>query len=430
MMNRPYNPNERLASWKVLLPSEGFVGIIGEKIPVAVKQSLSRTHTNIRYYFSENEAFGNDTIVFFGVRGNKFELKKKGFSRLHFLAGFPRVKPRIFVDCSTWKTRRYGFSMYTPNSYVGSWGNRLLKYASGLGAWVLASGLKIEIWAKKKSIEQRDIDVPRSEWQDILGALLSYNNQLVRCFAIYTGSVDIRRKISVRIQLQTGSEIIVKIADTEMGRMTLERETWVLAELAASRAQFSSSQLPTVIHSGSYNGYYIQCQSVVGHGGVCSWLTTKHLKFLDQLKTINRQQLPLRNVPLYQQIVRLIDMEENTKEKVSAELSPKLWLSFLKENEESVIDCHLAHGDFAPWNIICGRKEISVFDWEDADFIAPAGLDAFHFLYRQATLVGPWSGVATIRNQWKAIVGIQLSSEIHFTLFLLNEYLLSGKVAK
>jgi thymidylate kinase len=51
------------------------------------------------------------------------------------------------------------------------------------------------------------------------------------------------------------------------------------------------------------------------------------------------------------------------------------------------IPFHLAHGDFAPWNMLQANERIFLFDWEQADWEAPAGYDLFHFLVQTGSLL-------------------------------------------
>lgn len=48
----------------------------------------------------------------------------------------------------------------------------------------------------------------------------------------------------------------------------------------------------------------------------------------------------------------------------------------------------LAHRDFAPWNTASGSAGLFVFDWEAAAWGYPAGIDAYHFAFMTALLIG------------------------------------------
>ena len=97
---------------------------------------------------------------------------------------------------------------------------------------------------------------------------------------------------------------------------------------------------------------------------------------------------------------------------------------------ETLVFFHRTHGDFVPWNIRMKNGELYVFDWEDS---LPKGLpftDAFHFIYLQASLVGPWPGAKTIwpllqkkSHQLYKLAGYSPSVyQIVFATWMIQEY--------
>ena len=63
--------------------------------------------------------------------------------------------------------------------------------------------------------------------------------------------------------------------------------------------------------------------------------------------------------------------------------------------------CHRTHGDFAPWNIRTGTDGLKIIDWEDSDLAGVVYTDVFHFVFRQASLVGPWIGGREVFEQMR-----------------------------
>jgi len=58
----------------------------------------------------------------------------------------------------------------------------------------------------------------------------------------------------------------------------------------------------------------------------------------------------------------------------------------------------LAHGDFVPWNIISNGKEVFIYDWESADFEAPAALDLVHLLFQTGYLLKKMRGTRLLNH--------------------------------
>lgn len=50
------------------------------------------------------------------------------------------------------------------------------------------------------------------------------------------------------------------------------------------------------------------------------------------------------------------------------------------------ISCTLAHGDFTPWNIKVGKKDLYVYDWELSRKNVPALFDLFHFHFQSGII--------------------------------------------
>lgn len=336
-----------------------------------------------------------------GRVGNRLVLKYR-------LVGFPRQMPRVFVDSKSARAWSDGLSMYTPNSFVGKWSNRILKNTAFLRTWWSRLGLPVQIWAES-GLKSDLVDyVERVVDEGVVGLTL------------YTGSVDSCRKISVLVRLRSGRQVLVKIGDTEGGRAAIRREADTLTALLLQELQ-----VPGVLGLGRLGAYEVLVQTVLGNGGVCGCLRAEHLRFLEAMRRINACRIPLKNVPLY------VELREALVSDRPGRLQE--WLSILSANSDVVVDCHLAHGDFAPWNIIYEKgRDLRVFDWEDADFRAPAGLDVFHFLYRQAKLVGPWQGLAKIRERWRLAVSEEARAreDILFAIYALREYLKTGRLVE
>ncbi|HZU25558.1 MAG TPA: hypothetical protein VFA04_08550, partial [Bryobacteraceae bacterium] len=58
-----------------------------------------------------------------------------------------------------------------------------------------------------------------------------------------------------------------------------------------------------------------------------------------------------------------------------------------REHVNTIIECGLSHGDFAPWNTRISAAGLAVFDWEAAESGKPCAWDALHFEAQTASLL-------------------------------------------
>jgi len=240
---------------------------------------------------------------------------------------------------------------------------------------------------------------------------------------IYTGSTSARRKITLlALSSDCNKKIIAKLADTDMAAASIKQETAALRQLAKTPL---ANVVPSFITEEEFGPYFVQLQSCLPKvASQCSYLSVSHLSFLALLSEINRVSIPI-NKTMEWNFINDTDNLPNPINNI---------LSILKRynNSGDRIDCHMIHGDFAPWNIIVEKSGILVYDWEES---VPLGLpfyDAFHFIYRQATLIGPWKGAAIVLNKMKeAAKFLQYTSDIKcdiniaLSIWCIKEYMRS-----
>ena len=69
--------------------------------------------------------------------------------------------------------------------------------------------------------------------------------------------------------------------------------------------------------------------------------------------------------------------------RVSTFLGPGHAEQIAKRAAETEVCCGFSHGDWTPWNMVCGPDKVGVWDWERAAHGVPVGLDALHFEYQR-----------------------------------------------
>lgn len=439
MSSNPRLADERMASWKVLLPFSKGAKILVAGGDTWLINSLARTYETVDCLFNnynernvdieksvdprlrnrirrfsaiEQCADHYDVIILAdGQRTTQYSfqhiailLKKDGllihigignkplrntwFRRIghyncQYYAALPASAPRIFFPLYPKKFRQKCFSFHSPGSQKARLGLKLLEVMSRLGftAPLRRHGVII---ASQEELKDRNDTL--CSW---LGDALP---QKIENVAIYCGSDSPRRKITLLAEAQNQgrvTDLVVKIADTPEGAAAIRQESEALQALEGARL---FCEVPQLLLEDTWKGHVVQVQSALplSVGPQISELTINHLKLLAALSRMDRQKTPFRETPAW----KSIEMARETNEFEKGPLPAQELLENLLSEEMGKIQvvCHRIHGDFAPWNIRVKKDKLYVFDWEDS---IPNGLpfsDAFHFIYRQASLVGPWPG--------------------------------------
>jgi len=84
-----------------------------------------------------------------------------------------------------------------------------------------------------------------------------------------------------------------------------------------------------------------------------------------------------------------------------------------RELEGREIDCGIAHGDFAPWNMRIEDGTLRLFDWESATYHAPLLWDQFHFMTQTECLL-------KIRHDRESVADVRKENRSSYLLYLLN----------
>lgn len=340
----------------------------------------------------------NGLLVLVGHRGASEYKPDFEFSR-HY-AAVPPDNPRIIFPSETRFLRSKGLSFHSPGSRSAWWKLCLVRWLSAVGIKASLAKCGVTIMSHKRSlIEQSEI----ARW---LSIKLAWP---ISDLVLYVGSDSIRRKITALAVTEKGGEdVVVKIADSAAGAEAIRQESEALHAL---KSTFLSSQVPELLFEDKWNGYVIQGQSSLSEGsrsqGSC--LTNVHFTFLADLSTLDRKFVSFRSTQFFQNLDRKL---ENIPADSLLPSVTRSWYEILKKDfADRKVLCHRIHGDFAPWNIREQEGRLFVYDWEDSLSEGLALTDALRFVYRQADLVGPWPGSATMLEKLRE-VGTRCFSEI------------------
>lgn len=332
-------------------------------------------------------------IPFPGFSASPVSLQDAGLAIVSRYAGLPARQPRLFVPLRSPALTYKGVSFYVP-------GRRRAQLAwAGLG-FLVRNGIQKPFFRNVITLcSKRDRLHPKDDLISFLGKRLGYP---VADIAMYVGSGSPQRKMTVlAMAANGGQDVVVKIADTESARLALERETKALRQLADSPL---AGQAPAIFFEELWHGYLVQAQQKCPFppNKQIPILTPIHMAFLTKLTKLGRQTLPISQTSVYQGIRDALGSEADWIPSYVQRIAGRV---LSDRFSGSPIVCHRTHGDFAPWNLRLYRGQIMAYDWEDTDPRGAAFTDIFHFLFRQAWLVGPWPGAAAILRTMRSAAG-------------------------
>ena|GEM_PF-2371392 len=347
------------------------------------------------------------------------DLKRAGLSIIEHYAAIPYRQPKVFFPLGSRRVRAQGLKFHVPGRNRSRWILDIAKSLSNLGC-------KSHL-ARQALIIASAGTVP-SEKETLIRWLTRKIGYPVEHLVLYTGSQSPHRKITaLAISTLDKKDIVIKIGDTPLAAAAIERESKALSRLAASSV---SDNIPLWLLEDNWGHYTILVQSafVTSHSRQIPRLTQSHFDFLTKLSHLRRNPLPLPETSYWQTI------EKNLNTHSRDQLPPSLLhiVHHLKNkfSDSSSVLCHQTHGDFTPWNIKQKHKDFLVLDWEDSQEQGPAFTDIFHFLYRQASLIGSWPGAVKLLGKFRQANSqlarqaqySQVDAQLNLSLWLIQEY--------
>jgi hypothetical protein len=329
----------------------------------------------------------HDDTIFVCLQPNRSNriLKSLMAERTVTYAPIPDHSPRLFIPLDSINSVKTGLSFHRP-------GGRRSQLLASLLNWMVSFGVLMPLKRRAITIGWKRKAIITANVLQLIGEDLNIN---ITSPIIYTGSDSPKRKITVLLSNTGKYNYIVKIADTAEGNGAIESETATLLSLSNSNI---ADVIPRIYFLKLVGNYKIQVQQLLANTGQTEiTLTPSVIKFLTELSKINNGGTTFGCLSAWQEI----------KDKACSTLfSPSAWKVYLSlcqlEVAEYAIYTHICHGDFTPWNIKCTHDGIVVYDWEDSSQNALLGIDIFHFVYRQTSLVGPWQGAASVKKQYDA----------------------------
>jgi hypothetical protein len=438
-MRKDATPDEHAVSWKVLLPISQESRVLALGMSDGELRGLARTFRhvdtspNVRGYAtivlgdeaSEPQTAGgyfshmtsNGVLVAVGSSMVYDVVRQSGWRCVAEYACLPSSQPRIFIPLASKRVRNSGLDFHSPGSLrrkAWLWG------AKGLSSIGITAHLRNKTVAFFTAGSQMDGEGSLKHW------ISRRTGWSVDEMVVYAGSESPARKITaLGLSSDCCRQIVARIGDTDLAAAAIRQEAAALHVLAHSPL---AGSVPALIAEGEYGPYVIQLQSCLPKvRGQCRTLSNAHIGFLSALSRINRTSVPIHRTAAWHIFIKVATSPEAGKlPEAIRHIASRLAND---DTANRIVECHMIHGDFAPWNIICQDGSILAYDWEESNPVGFPFHDVFHFIYRQASLVGPWQGATGVLKAMRnAAVRLAHTSEIRcdvnlaLSLWCIKEY--------
>lgn len=224
--------------------------------------------------------------------------------------------------------------------------------------------------------------------EDYHGFLTNFLSNILsnaKDYLIYTGSLGPYQKFTAQIyDIQYNIIAYAKISSCYLSKRLLDIESKILEKLRSNDYNFFC--IPQLIYYGSLSkSKYILIQTKPPKE---IKLYKKKLGMLHINSLVELFKSTLRggydgtsySNNLFKQFKDIkVNFEKNNRcFKIIEKFNNKI--SFLLGN--SKITLGLSHGDFAPWNILCSKDKLFIFDWEFSEFRLPLW-DVYYYIFQE-----------------------------------------------
>ncbi len=196
-------------------------------------------------------------------------------------------------------------------------------------------------------------------------------------YSIFTGTKGYDRTAVVALEKDCTVTHFAKIALNTHGLCLLKNEKEQLQMY--NYMKFEGLSVPDVVHSSDPNILIVTNETEKGMIRCTSILST-HIRVLTNIFKKSRMIFPIQSTTFWEKTLNNLSLLK-TKSIHSKVEDIKMALFQLKKeiDPKKNILVTLAHSDFTPWNIKVGHQKLYVYDWEMAQYKAPALFDIFHF---------------------------------------------------
>lgn len=168
----------------------------------------------------------------------------------------------------------------------------------------------------------------------------------------------------------------MKIPLNEQAEQRVRHEASTLEHLW----QFCSvkKHIPCVLFAGDWNATFVLFQSALRGELGPTQLNGIHTQFLETLGSVQRIERPGKT--LITKVAKNWEMVETALDDGWRQLAREVLARTTGMIGNIMLPLAMTHGDFTPWNTrVSPERELLLFDWESADWEAPATWDIAHF---------------------------------------------------
>lgn len=220
--------------------------------------------------------------------------------------------------------------------------------------------------------------------------LIAENKKLNNLWAIFTGTEGPNRKILL-YQSKDQENTFTKISINKNSELLIANEIKMISELTQFDTKWIS--YPNVLE---YDKNTIEVNDISEGGKRSSILSPNHLNALQELSNCHIQNNAIKTFSFWANMkCQLKNISSETDCRIPNGIITKLNYLVSSIDENQIITCNLAHGDFTPWNMLIKNNKLHIYDWELATTCLPKGHDAFHFIIQ--------TGILIERKPWKQI---------------------------
>jgi hypothetical protein len=204
--------------------------------------------------------------------------------------------------------------------------------------------------------------------------------------AISLGVPGYLRKATLRVCEASGRVAgFLKVAMGPGANARVEHETDTLKCIEARAFHYSTS--PRLLDEGRWEGHAWFVQSALEGTRSGNEINAAHVTYLSQLARSTSLPVPGNELDVLDQARADLQTVESKSDAIWQMTMCSLLASLTDYWGEREIPCGLSHGDFTPWNLVDKDDTIVAFDWEFAQWHAPALSDLVHFHLQTGILV-------------------------------------------
>lgn len=221
--------------------------------------------------------------------------------------------------------------------------------------------------------------------------------------ALSLGTPSPFRKITGLVMTKDGTALAyVKLGETALAIERIKYEAKMLSSLNLENRNVKVKiATPECLYEGVAGNAYALIQRPApfdGKNGGRSF----NADYLSVLQTLsaNATTIKLSESRFYNELYKKLNFYCYQKDLLERGME---YIANNASNE--VIPVSLAHGDFAPWNMVWNKNntEVFLYDWEAASTEAPTGLDLVHFSFQTGFLLKKLRGDFLLRHILKNV---------------------------